>query len=157
MRPASYYRAYYRANKERILRRNREWDNANKAKVAKCHSQWRRANKAKVRESERRYHQKNAQKRNELNRVWRAALKAEIILAYGGKCRCCGESEPKFLTVDHTENDGHKHRLQIGNGGMTTYRWLRKNGFPKKGFQLLCFNCNLAKSFFGACPHTEAL
>lgn len=37
--------------------------------------------------------------------------------------------------------------------GWNFYRWLKNNGFPKKDFQLLCFNCNCAKGFFGMCPH----
>ena len=35
------------------------------------------------------------------------------------------------------------------------YRWLKKHGFPKEGFQLLCYNCNCAKGFFGKCPHKK--
>jgi len=34
------------------------------------------------------------------------------------------------------------------------YVWLKRNYFPT-GFQLLCHNCNLAKGFYGKCPHDE--
>ena len=32
------------------------------------------------------------------------------------------------------------------------YWWLIENKFPA-GIQILCHNCNLAKGFYGACPH----
>ena len=32
------------------------------------------------------------------------------------------------------------------------YRWLIKHKFPP-GIQVLCHNCNLAKGYYGACPH----
>lgn len=80
--------------------------------------------------------------------------------AYGGrKCACCGESEPSFLTIDHIENDGSKHRKILGNGkrldGTYLYRWLKKNNYPI-GFQVLCYNCNSGKwRNGGVCPHKE--
>jgi hypothetical protein len=93
----------------------------------------------------------------------RANIKMQIITAYGGKCQCigCDVAEPKFLTIDHIFNDGAEHRKQINpktNGrtgqGVTLYRWLIKNNFPKDRYQLLCWNCNLAKAH-GGCPHLE--
>ena len=33
--------------------------------------------------------------------------------------------------------------------------WMIKNNFPK-GFQVLCHNCNLAKGFYGKCPHEKS-
>ena len=41
---------------------------------------------------------------------YRAALRAEFIAAYGGKCACCGEAEPKFLELDHVFGGGEVHR-----------------------------------------------
>ena len=77
-----------------------------------------------------------------------------VLMHYGGipqKCSCCGESEVKFLTIDHVNNDGAKHRKEIV-GNLT--QWLLKNGLPE-GFQILCYNCNCAKGFFGTCPHKQ--
>ncbi len=37
-------------------------------------------------------------------------------------------------------------------GGSVLYSWLKKQGYPP-GFQVLCHNCNLAKGYYGACPH----
>lgn len=83
-----------------------------------------------------------------------AKLKHSTILAYGGYvCACCGEKEPKFLTLDHVNNDGAKHREEIGNRGAGIYKWLRDKGYPP-GFQILCMNCNHGKALNnGICPH----
>lgn len=72
-----------------------------------------------------------------------------VINHYGGKCACCGEKEYRFLTIDHKNNDGAQHRKTIGK---TLYYWLYQNGFPKE-FQILCWNCNCSRHFWGKCPH----
>jgi hypothetical protein len=77
---------------------------------------------------------------------------------YGGcVCVCCGESEISFLTIDHINGNGNRHRREIFNG-KTSYRiypWLIKNNFPP-GFQVLCFNCNCGKQVNGGtCPHKD--
>lgn len=85
-----------------------------------------------------------------------AILKRDVFNAYGGYvCRCCGEMEPKFLSIDHINNDGAEMRKsgKHSRGGVAFYQWLRKSGFPK-GFQVLCMNCNMGKHRNGGvCPH----
>ena len=71
-------------------------------------------------------------------------LRFDIIRGYGGKCECCGESNPYFLTIHHRYNDGHIERKQ--EGWQTTYRRLRRENFPRDKYQLLCFNCNCSKN-----------
>jgi hypothetical protein len=80
----------------------------------------------------------------------RAFLKEEVFKSYGNKCICCGEDNIIFLTIDHISNDGAKHRKNIGSNQI--YSWLKKRGYPKDNYQILCFNCNFAKQF-GECPH----
>jgi serine/threonine protein phosphatase PrpC len=76
-----------------------------------------------------------------------------VIQHYGGKCACCGEKEPRFLTLDHINNNGSEHRRSINRGQF--YPWVIKNGFPND-LQLLCWNCNLGKYHNnGVCPHKE--
>ena len=73
-------------------------------------------------------------------------VKAAAIAAYGSRCACCGEAEFCFLTIDHINNDGNRHRSQPGSAtGYAIYRWLKKEGYPKGQFQVLCWNCNCAK------------
>ena len=74
--------------------------------------------------------------------------------AYGGRCACCGEGTPEFLSIDHVNNDGEAHRRELKGYGRAIYQWLKRNGYPQDGrFQLLCHNCNMAKGLYGGCPH----
>lgn len=79
--------------------------------------------------------------------------KAEVLRAYGGKCQECGETHFMKLSVDHVDNDGANHRKKIGN----LYDWLKKNGFPKEGFQILCYNCNLGKQHNDGVPLSDGV
>lgn len=75
-------------------------------------------------------------------------LKLMFIAAYGSKCYCCGESNPKFLTVEHLNNDGAKHKKSIyTNAGATAViRTLWKHGWPKdKGIAVACASCNMGR------------
>ena len=78
-------------------------------------------------------------------------------------CRCCGEkSHIEFLSIDHIagkrEMDSEPELMKLGyssrfaSNGLV--RWITKNNFPK-GFQILCHNCNMAKGFYGKCPHEK--
>jgi hypothetical protein len=85
---------------------------------------------------------------------WRAQLKLEMLEVFGGKCQCCGEDNPHFLTLDHRLNDGNKHRSEANSGSVEViYSSAKKEGWPKERYQLLCMNCNWAKGKFGQCPH----
>ena len=79
-----------------------------------------------------------------------------MIAAYGGRCACCGESASQFLAIDHTNGDGAKERRETGLIGTKLYKWLRKNGYPKDRYRLLCHNCNMARGLYKFCPHTES-
>jgi hypothetical protein len=63
-----------------------------------------------------------------------------------------GEQDVHFLALDHINNDGNKSRAKYGSGLSYFYMLKRKN-FPP-GYQILCHNCNLAKAFYGTCPHS---
>ena len=82
-------------------------------------------------------------------RAWKKGL---VIEHYGGVCSCCGETEQMFLSLDHINGGGTKHRKELGKYGTAFYAWIIKNDFPEE-FQVLCYNCNLAKGFYGICPH----
>lgn len=77
-------------------------------------------------------------------------LRNEVLDAYGAACACCGETERVFLCIDHVNNDGAEHRKKVGSVGV--YRSIIKNNFPPE-FQVLCWNCNMAKQILGTCPH----
>jgi hypothetical protein len=85
--------------------------------------------------------------RNKANRLG-------LIYHYGGeatRCACCGEGGIAFLTLDHVAKNGGEHRRRL-TGHQGTYRQLIADGYPS-GIQVLCYNCNMARGLYGACPH----
>lgn len=98
------------------------------------------------REAQKKWRQEHAQRitRNRIDARKTAMEK------YGGKCMCCGETTFEFLTFDHINNDGHIHRQTVPSYDLVF--WLRKNNYPDF-IQVLCWNCNMAKSKHGRCPH----
>jgi len=85
---------------------------------------------------------------------YRQKVKDETFAAYGGyTCACCGISySHEFMCIDHINGGGNKHREELGVWGDTLHRWLKRNNYPP-GFQVLCANCNQAKSRHKECPH----
>jgi len=79
-----------------------------------------------------------------LSAKYRRKLKRQMIHAYGGKCVKCGEDHEEFMTIDHINGNGIKHKKEIGT---SINQWLKRKGWPKDEFQLLCFNCNCSKLF----------
>lgn len=87
--------------------------------------------------------------KRQYQRNYNARLKLEVMQHYGGQCACCGETELEFLTIDHLEGNGTRHRKVIK---MPMNAWLKQQGFPE-GYRVLCFNCNWAIGHLGYCPH----
>ena len=87
---------------------------------------------------------------NKRHRTKHRELKEEVIGNYGGKCSCCGETQTEFLSIEHINGGGKKHRNSLKQG---FYYWLKSQRYPKDNFELLCYNCNMAKGFYGYCPH----
>lgn len=92
-------------------------------------------------------------------RAFQDKITAFYIVSKGDiSCACCGLRDLDFLTIDHINNDGATERKKNGEtrGGRILYKRLIKNNFESMGkYQLLCFNCNCAKGFYGCCPHTK--
>lgn len=87
----------------------------------------------------------------------RLKLRTEVLTHYSNgtpKCACCGIAEIKFLCIDHINGGGNAHRKTLPRGHYI-YQWLKNEKYPE-GFQVLCHNCNMAKGFYGICPHEEA-
>lgn len=132
-----YRRQYYQANIERIRQRSKEWADKNRERQRANANAW-AAN--------------NREKTNRKHHLRRLRLREAAIEAYGGRCACCGETQFRFLAIDHINGGGSRQRKAIPGHDMGA--WLKKNSYPF-GFQVLCHNCNQAKGLYGACPHQQ--
>lgn len=102
-----------------------------------------------------RWSEEHRTQEREADRRRRVSLRVEMLAAYGDRCACCSESTPEFLALDHIGGGGNEHRRSVTiRGGHRTYLWLKRQGFPKDRFRLLCHNCNLSRGLYGYCPHT---
>lgn len=93
-------------------------------------------------------------------KLYRLKKRQEVVEKYGGKCRCCGEHRLPFLTIDHVNNDGASDRKELyGSQKGCSLKWYLKlcRESPRDDLQVLCWNCNAAKSHFGECPHQNGL
>ena len=91
------------------------------------------------------------------NRKREEKIRNLIFNHYGRKCECCGETIEQFLSIDHINGGGSRHRRELGSGGRGLYAWIIKNNFPPL-FRVLCMNCNFARSKRnnnGICPHQK--
>lgn len=167
----AYNTKYYATNRERLRQYAKEYRKTDsyKDRIIEYKRQYHKDNRAKIIERTRKYYEANRESKLAYGRKWRAdnadkmreyrqkskiRLRLETFDAYGGAiCRCCGEKEVLFLTIDHVNNNGaEERRLHGSRGGYAFYAILRKLGYPP-GYQVLCFNCNMAKGAFGICPH----
>jgi len=121
---------------------------------------WRKKNKDILYEKAKKYWIKNKDRFIYIKNAYRLKLKTECFNAYGGcLCKCCGEKELAFLSIDHINNDGAKERkkLKTVGGGANFYRYLKRHNYPDKHrYQVLCMNCQTGKkNNKGICPHQQ--
>jgi hypothetical protein len=83
---------------------------------------------------------------------YRKKLRQELLDAYGRVCACCGETEEAFLTLEHIGGTGAAHRRSLSSS-CSVYHDLKKRGWPKNGYEILCWNCNCAQRYGKVCPH----
>jgi hypothetical protein len=77
-------------------------------------------------------------------------LRIDVIEGYGSRCACCGDTTWEFLTLDHVNGGGNKHRK--AGGSYAPYFDAIQRNFPPD-YRLLCYNCNCSRAFRGYCPH----
>lgn len=154
-------KAYYQANKDRIIattkarhRRKMGEDPHYRAgylaKVAKLKESYNGRPVARI----------TLERRRAFRRTQAHALRDEFLMEYGGKCACCGERDIAFLTLDHVNRDGAKHRKGLGLGAgrsstLEVYRDIKRRGWPKDSYRILCMNCNWATRSGAPCPHAD--
>lgn len=129
-----YLRRYNKIHRERLKKLKKEYNSLHKNEQKET----KKLNKDKI----------NEQDRNRMKN-----FRFQVLSYYSKgelKCACCNENHYEFLTIDHINNDGAEHKRKIGIRRL--YQWLVKNNFPE-GFQVLCYNCNLCKGYYGECYH----
>lgn len=84
-------------------------------------------------------------------KIYRRIRKMEFMLAYGGKCVCCGETKLDLLTIEHIRNKGYKLIYDVPY--MLASK-LKKLGWPK-GYTVLCYNCNMSTKDGSPCVHNK--
>jgi len=135
----------------------KKWQQNNRDRYNQLMKKWRQNNRDRCNQRAKIWQQNNKDRHNQLANESNHRLINEVIDAYGGKCACCGETRKEYLSIDHIDGNGNKHRRKIGvKDSMGLYRWLRRNNYPE-GFQVLCFNCNMGKGNFSVCPHNREI
>jgi len=102
-----------------------------------------------------RYQRVNRKAVLEGKRSYWKSQRLEVLLHYSkGKlqCNCCKEKTYEFMCLDHINGNGAKQRRRLKTNYLLS--WLKQHKYPK-GFQVLCHNCNMAKGFYGKCPHKK--
>jgi hypothetical protein len=153
-----YNQKWYERNKERVLKRQKEYREKHPEEIRLKQKEYRIKNQERIRNMEKKSKEKHKERCKEYSRTYAKKLKLEVLTHYGGsppKCACCGETIFEFLTIDHIDGGGHKERERLNRFGHNFYVWLRKNNYPK-GYQVLCYNCNCGKKGNnGVCPHGQ--
>lgn len=140
-------------NRQRLRMQMYRKDNKNE--ILEKERLYRNIHKKQIKERSDRYYTAHKQEISKREKKRRRDLRLEVINHYSNgdiKCACCGEKHIEFLIIDHIYGNGNKHRKEIGKSSTDYYRWIIKNNFPNI-FQILCHNCNMAKGFYGYCPH----
>jgi len=123
-----------------------------------CHSCYHKKytgeNKLRMLELSRESYHRHAKTRMQQIKARRAQRRMEMIRLLGGKCACCGETEPIFLCLDHIKKGGRREYEKAG-GPHGVWRRAIAEGLPKDKYRLLCWNCNSALGLFGYCPHSS--
>ena len=101
------------------------------------------------------YRQRHRKEINQKHRELLEGLRDNLFSQYGQECACCGETRREYLTIDHKNGGGRKHRRELElNNPEKYYKWLIEHYDPSE-FQILCFNCNCGKGNYSVCPHDK--
>ncbi len=148
----NYSKNYRLAHKDEINKRGRNYYHANKERIREKAKEYCRKNKEKIKARRAIYwkNHKELSSKNARNGAYR--IKLQMIEAYGNKCACCSETRIPFLTLDHIGGGGSEHRKRCSPGA-GIYRDVKRQGWPKDKYRLLCMNCNFATRAGRTCPH----
>ena len=101
----------------------------------------------------------NRENINAGTRRYKQKIRNDVLVLYGNKCVCCGESFYEFLTLDHINGGGREESRRLG-GTYAVYKRARDLFYSDKEealktYRILCWNCNCAIGNHGYCPHKQ--
>lgn len=81
-------------------------------------------------------------------------LRHEVMDFLGGECNCCKIKDYNYLSIDHVDGGGIEDRNKYNKWSkyLKSILDIPKEEVGKK-YQILCYNCNCTKGFYGKCPH----
>lgn len=148
-----YMKAYNAQNRERLREQKRIYRETHREEIRASERRTYRKYRNEVIAYQKQYYEKNREKISRCRRKYNQAKHKEyreaVLRVYGSVCKCCGETETQFLSIDHIDN-GHGNPADRSHGPI--YRILCQKKFPP-GYQILCHTCNFAKGRYGTCPH----
>jgi len=157
-----YNKEYYKEHKEEIAEQHRRnfkpistLSPERQEKKRKWQSEYRNRNRDRLKEYHKLWRDDNKEHVLGRSKEWKHKRKLIVMEHYSNgklECDCCGENIYEFLTIDHIDGGGSKHRKELKGNSM--YDWIIANDFPNN-FRVLCMNCNYAKRFGDKCPHEE--
>jgi len=107
---------YYQKNRTKIRARVKDYERKNKDVINIKAKIYRDKHKNAAKKYMKKYYKDNRKRLGKYNRLKAKALliklKTMVYNHYGWLCNCCGETTPKFLTIDHVNNDGYKDTIQ---------------------------------------------
>lgn len=119
----------------------KEWVKEHRKERNAYNRKWNREHPDRVRAWRLKYSKAHREQVAAVSLRYRRRLRAEVLAHYGDHCELCGSKER--LSIDHINGDGAAHRKAIGRKtGEKFYVWLRREGFPKEGYRVLCVSCN---------------
>lgn len=118
------------------------------------HKAWNAAHPKERKRNGRKYYRRHRTEFNRKVRERQIALRLETIRRLGGRCACCGETETRFLCIDHVKGGGRREYRRLG-GSVPILRAVRREGYPKNKYRILCWNCNAVLGLWGTCPHSS--
>src|ERR1051326_8822509 len=96
-------RKYREKHRDYLIAYMKAWRKKNRIHIQDYYKdyqpKWRKANPAKVKE---------------LRKRTRDKVRDDVLTAYGYRCQCCGITTREFLSIDHMDGNGRKHRRENG-------------------------------------------
>lgn len=142
---SSYNKNYFQVNKERILKKRRDWYHKNKDRLkeskSRLHKVYYRKNRKHLTEYRRNYYKTHKNIKSGLQMRYLTNLRIKVLEKFGSACNRCGFSDTRALQIDHINGGGTKD-LRSKSTSRHLNEVLRD---VDNKYQLLCANCNWIK------------